>query len=64
MVWVLYKNALPQWFGFEALTLYPFVLVAFSKDKTPEDTLKHEMTHVHQVSFGSSIPPQSNPNLP
>ncbi len=46
----VYNSKLPGWFGATAITLYPFLFFALSKESAlSSKTLAHEMVHVRQV---------------
>lgn len=46
---VIYESSIMQWLQLDGMVLYPFVLISTSKEETLPSTLKHEVTHVHQI---------------
>ena len=46
---VVYESCLTRLLRLDGLVLYPFILVSTPKDDTLPSTLKHEVTHVHQI---------------
>ena len=46
---VIYESCLTRLLGLDGLVLYPFILVSTPKDDTLPSTLKHEVTHIHQI---------------
>ena len=46
---VVYESYLVRWLHLDGLVLYPFILISTSKEETLPSTLKHEVTHVHQI---------------
>lgn len=46
---VVYESSLAQWLHLDGLVLYPFILISTSQEDTLPSTLKHEVTHVHQI---------------
>jgi len=47
---VIYNSAILRWIGLEGLVLYPYILLATTKEETRPSVYKHEITHVHQVN--------------
>jgi len=45
---VIYNSNIPKWFGFDGMTLWPFVFVIYSKSKTPAWLIRHEEVHLRQ----------------
>jgi len=46
---VRYTHWLPRLLRVAAITLYPYIFIAGSKEKTQNRLYKHEMTHIWQV---------------
>lgn len=45
----LYQVHLLNWFGVQAITLYPLILFANSREEVSETLYRHELEHVYQV---------------
>lgn len=45
---IIYNSRFPRWFGFDGITLWPFIFIAFSKEDCPDRLRHHEEIHLGQ----------------